>query len=301
MAFVVKDRVKETTATTGTGTVTLSGAATGFQSFSVIGNANETYYCIAGQGTSEFEVGIGTYTSSGTLLSRTTVLSSSNSGSLVNFSAGTKDVFVTFPAGIALQQTKYDLYTSGTATWTAPTGVTSIKVICIGGGGGGGDGIATGGGCDPVVWQTGGSGGYGGIAVGIYTVVPGTGYVATVGAGGAGSNTAAGSSGATSSLGSLLSATGGSGAGGSGADDGANGAGATGITGNGSVVGGAGGSFTGSLSRAQAVSSTAAVTWTAALNRVPGARGTGESGSASTGNNDATGGTGGAVYIEYIG
>lgn len=98
MAFVVKDRVKETTTTTGTGTVTLLGAATGYQSFSVIGNANDTYYCIAGQSSSEWEVGIGTYTSSGTTLSRTTVLESSNSGSLVNFSAGTKDVFVVYPA-----------------------------------------------------------------------------------------------------------------------------------------------------------------------------------------------------------
>ena len=98
MAFVLADRVKETTTTTGTGTVTLGGAATGFQSFSAIGNGNNTYYTIAGQGTAEWEVGIGTYTSSGTTLSRDTVLSSSNSGSKVNFSAGTKDVFVTYPA-----------------------------------------------------------------------------------------------------------------------------------------------------------------------------------------------------------
>lgn len=98
MAFVLADRVKETTTTTGTGTVTLAGASTGFQSFSAIGNGNSTYYTIAGQTSSEWEVGIGTYTSSGTTLSRTTVLSSSNSGSLVNFSAGTKDVFVTQPS-----------------------------------------------------------------------------------------------------------------------------------------------------------------------------------------------------------
>jgi hypothetical protein len=98
MAFVLADRVKETTTTTGTGTVTLLGASTGYQSFSAIGNGNSTYYTIAGQTSSEWEVGIGTYTSSGTTLSRTTVLSSSNSGSLVNFSAGTKDVFVTQPS-----------------------------------------------------------------------------------------------------------------------------------------------------------------------------------------------------------
>ena len=99
MALVLADRVKETTTTTGTGTVTLLGASTGYQSFSVVGNANTTYYTIAGQTTSEWEVGIGTYTLSGTTLARTTVLASSNSGSLVTFSAGTKDVFVTYPAG----------------------------------------------------------------------------------------------------------------------------------------------------------------------------------------------------------
>ena len=98
MAFVVADRVKETTTTTGTGTITLAGAATGFQSFSAIGDGNTTFYTIAGQGTSEWEVGIGTYTSSGTTLSRDQVFSSSNSGATVDFSAGIKDVFVTYPA-----------------------------------------------------------------------------------------------------------------------------------------------------------------------------------------------------------
>jgi hypothetical protein len=99
MALVLADRVRETTTTAGTGTVTLAGAVTGFQSFSAVGDGNTTYYTIAGQGTSEWEVGIGTYTSSGTTLSRDSVLASSNSGNLVNFSAGTKDVFVTYPAG----------------------------------------------------------------------------------------------------------------------------------------------------------------------------------------------------------
>ena len=98
MALVLADRVKETTTTTGTGTVTLLGASTGFQSFAAVGNANTTYYTIADQTGSNWEVGIGTYTSSGTTLSRTTVLASSNSGSLVTFTAGTKDVFVTYPS-----------------------------------------------------------------------------------------------------------------------------------------------------------------------------------------------------------
>jgi hypothetical protein len=99
MPLVLADRVRETTTTTGTGTITLAGAATGFQSFSVIGNGNTTYYAIVGQGTSEWEIGIGTYTSSGTTLSRDTVLSSSaGAPTKTNFSAGTKDVFVTYPA-----------------------------------------------------------------------------------------------------------------------------------------------------------------------------------------------------------
>jgi len=100
MALILADRVQETTTTTGTGTVTLAGAASGFQSFAAVGDGNSTYYTITG-GT-DWEVGIGTYTSSGTTLSRITVLSSSNSGSLVNFSAGTKNVFVTYPAARAV-------------------------------------------------------------------------------------------------------------------------------------------------------------------------------------------------------
>jgi hypothetical protein len=96
MAIVVKDRVKVTSTTTGTGTFTLGAAATGFQDFTAIGDGNDTYYTIAGG--SDFEVGIGTYTASGTTLSRDTVLSSSNSNNLVNFGAGDKDVFVTYPA-----------------------------------------------------------------------------------------------------------------------------------------------------------------------------------------------------------
>lgn len=96
MAFVVKDRVKETTTTTGTGTITLAGASLGFQSFSAIGDGNSTYYTIT-DGT-DWEVGIGTYTASGTTLSRDSILSSSNSGSAVNFGSGDKDVFVTYPA-----------------------------------------------------------------------------------------------------------------------------------------------------------------------------------------------------------
>jgi hypothetical protein len=102
MALVLKDRVKETTTTTGTGTVTLAGAAAGFQSFAAVGDGNQTFYAIADATSGAWEVGVGTYTSSGTTLSRTTVVSSSNAGSLVNFGAGSKDVFVTYPSSRAV-------------------------------------------------------------------------------------------------------------------------------------------------------------------------------------------------------
>lgn len=98
MALVLKDRVKETSTSTGTGSITLDGAAVGFQSFAAIGDGNSTYYTISVQNGAEWEVGIGTYTASGTTLSRDTVLASSNGGSLVSFSGALKDVFVTVPA-----------------------------------------------------------------------------------------------------------------------------------------------------------------------------------------------------------
>ena len=99
MALVIKDRVKETTTTTGTGTYTLAGAEVGFQSFSTIGNGNTTYYAVTYN--NDWEVGIGTYTSSGTTLARTTILSSSNSNNAVNWSSGEKSVFVTQPSSKA--------------------------------------------------------------------------------------------------------------------------------------------------------------------------------------------------------
>jgi hypothetical protein len=94
MSFVIADRVRETTTTTGTGTLSLDGAVVGFQAFTAVGNNNTTYYTI--QGTTEWEVGIGTYLAN--TLSRDTVISSSSGGSKVSLSAGTKDVFVTLPA-----------------------------------------------------------------------------------------------------------------------------------------------------------------------------------------------------------
>jgi hypothetical protein len=96
MALVLKDRVKETSTTTGTGSFNLAGAVDGFQSFSAIGNGNKTYYSVTDD--SSWEVGIGTYTASGTVLSRDTILSSSNSGSKVSFPSGVKVIICTQPA-----------------------------------------------------------------------------------------------------------------------------------------------------------------------------------------------------------
>ena len=125
MALVLKDRVQETTTTTGTGTITLAGAVSGFQSFSAIGNGNTCYYAIVGE--TEWEVGLGTYTSSGTTLSRDTILESSNGGTAVNFSAGTKNVFVTYPAEQGIYKdasgNAIALGTPASATLTNATGL----------------------------------------------------------------------------------------------------------------------------------------------------------------------------------
>ena len=101
MALVLKDRVKETTTTTGTGSFALAGAVTGYDSFGQIGSGNTTYYAVYLDGGSEWEVGIGTYTSPSTL-SRDTILASSNSGSVVTFSAGQKTIWCDYPAGKAV-------------------------------------------------------------------------------------------------------------------------------------------------------------------------------------------------------
>lgn len=133
MALVLKDRVKETTTTTGTGTLTLGGAVTNFQAFSTIGNGNTTYYVIEDTVNNAWEVGIGTYTLSGTTLSRDTVLASSNSGSLVTLGAGTKNVFCAYPASAAVASSAPTNFTAqqyfgnvalsdaATITWAANT------------------------------------------------------------------------------------------------------------------------------------------------------------------------------------
>ena len=101
MALVIADRVQETTTTTGTGAYTLAGAKTGFASFASVGNNNTTYYAVS-DGT-DYEIGLGTYSSLGPgYVARTTVLTSSNSNSAVNWGAGEKDIFLTLPADKAV-------------------------------------------------------------------------------------------------------------------------------------------------------------------------------------------------------
>ena len=104
MALVINDRVKESSTTSGTGTISLAGVVTGFEGFVAgIGSTNTTYYSIFEQGTANWEVGVCTVTDAATdTLSRTTVISSSNSDALVNFGGGTLDVFCTLPASKAV-------------------------------------------------------------------------------------------------------------------------------------------------------------------------------------------------------
>lgn len=104
MAIVVKDRVQETSTTTGTSDFVLGGAVTGFQSFAAIGNTNTTYYAAVDPNTGDWEVGIGTYSTTGPTLTRTTILESSASGAKVTFAAGAKNVFCTYPAEKAIYE-----------------------------------------------------------------------------------------------------------------------------------------------------------------------------------------------------
>jgi hypothetical protein len=125
---VVYDRVQETTVTTGTGTITLAGAVTGFQSFAVVGNGNSTYYCITSN--NAWEVGIGTYSTSGSTLSRTLI--SSSTGSLISLT-GTSTVFITYPAEKAIIQdsngnTYANSFTSGWAATVTAAGTTTLTV-----------------------------------------------------------------------------------------------------------------------------------------------------------------------------
>ena len=125
MALVVADRVKETTTTTGTGAITLAGAETNFVTFSsALSNGDTTYYAIIDDTNNAFEVGLGTFSSGGNSITRTTVLASSNSGSAVDLSAGTKEVFVNYPAGKAVF-----LDASGDANFAGAVNITSTSAL----------------------------------------------------------------------------------------------------------------------------------------------------------------------------
>ncbi len=127
MALVVNDRVKVTSTTTGTGAMALGAAVTGFETFAQgIGNNNTTYYCIFNQGTTEFEVGLGTLDGSSANLTRTTVISSSNSDAAVNFTSGTKDVFCTLPASKSVY-----LDATGTPVGAASAGFALAMAVAL--------------------------------------------------------------------------------------------------------------------------------------------------------------------------
>ena len=134
MAFVIADRVRETTTTTGTGTITLGGAVTNFETFTAnLSNSDTTYYAIVDNTNGAFEVGVGTFTASGTTLARS-VLASSNSNNLVDFGAGTKDVFITVPASkIVVEDGSNNVAIGGTVTATAfsgnGSGLTGVDVV----------------------------------------------------------------------------------------------------------------------------------------------------------------------------
>ena len=127
MALVINDRVKVTSTTTGTGAFALGAAVTGFETFAQgIGNNSTTYYCIFNQGTTEFEVGLGTLDGSSANLTRTTVISSSNSDAAVNFTSGTKDVFCTLPASKSVY-----LDATGTPVGAASAGFALAMAVAL--------------------------------------------------------------------------------------------------------------------------------------------------------------------------
>jgi hypothetical protein len=237
MTFKLPDRTYETTNTTGTGTVSLLGAEDGYQSFAAgVGNGNTTYYCISND--TQWEIGLGTYTTSGSTLSRTTVISSSNSNALVSFSAGPKNVFVVAPSEkfpftddlevTTIPSTGALLNPYGTTAerpatpsrgmqrWNStidclevyngsewinlvPFTVPSSYLVVAGGGGGSGSGA--------------GGGGAGGLLTGSATLVPTVSYTITVGAGGAAGAGVPGSVGANSIISTVATAIGGGGGG----------------------------------------------------------------------------------------
>lgn len=202
MAFVTADRVRDTSTTTSTGNITVSGTApTGFRTFSAVLSVDDTfYYAIQHQSLNEWEVGIGTYSSSN-VFARTTVLSSSNAGNLVNFSAGTKDVFITLPAGRVVNVQTFN----SSGTWTKPIGFSSDSRVFIQAWGGGGSGARS---AAAATCGGGGGGGYSYVWLNLSQM--GATETVTIGAGGASrTTTGSGNIGGDSNIGTLLYAYGG--------------------------------------------------------------------------------------------
>lgn len=139
MALITADRVKETSTTTSSTSYSLAGAVSNFRAFSAVcADGDTAYYAAVDQAGSGWEVGLGTYASGGTL-ARTSILASSNSGNKVNWSAGTRDVFITHPAR-AVTVDMQEFTAAGTSTWTKPVGAKIVHIIMHGAGGGGGSG-----------------------------------------------------------------------------------------------------------------------------------------------------------------
>lgn len=183
MPHVTADRVKETSTTTGTGSYTLAGAATGFRAFSAVCADGDTVFYTATDGTG-WEVGVGTWSTGGTL-ARTTILASSNTNSAVNWSAGTRDVFISAPA----RQFTPDVqeYTSpGTSTWTKPSGARLVHVVMHGGGGGGAGGPQRTSGSTANIGGAGGGAAGGRVELWLLASSLAASETAVVGAGGAG-------------------------------------------------------------------------------------------------------------------
>jgi hypothetical protein len=130
MSIVVKDRVQETTATTGTSDFLLGGAVTGFQTFAAIGNTNTTYYAAVDPATGDWEVGVGTYSTTGPTLTRDSILSSSAAGAKISFAVGTKNVFSTYPAGKAIyEEVTGNVLIDGGPITVVGTGVTGYTTF----------------------------------------------------------------------------------------------------------------------------------------------------------------------------
>ena len=132
MALVLADRVKETTTTTGTGAVTLAGAASGFQAFSAgVGNSNTTYYTIQDANGTAWEVGLGTLNADSTTLTRTTVYESSNSDAAITLTSGTHTVFCTYPAGKSVYLDSIGNLSHAIVPYTTITGDTTLTTANV--------------------------------------------------------------------------------------------------------------------------------------------------------------------------